>query len=38
MAQEIKKTETGATPVQRYIDPFSAMRSEMDRIFDSSSV
>ena len=35
MAQEIKKTETGATPVQRYIDPFSAMRAEMDRVFDS---
>ena len=35
MAQEIKKTETGVTPVQRYIDPFSAMRAEMDRVFDS---
>ena len=35
MAQEIKKTETGAAPVQRYIDPFSAMRAEMDRVFDS---
>ncbi len=35
MAQEIKKTETGAPPVQRYTDPFSAMRSEMDRVFDS---
>lgn len=35
MAQEIKKTETGATPVQRYIDPFSVMRAEMDRVFDS---
>ena len=35
MAQEIKKTQTDATPVQRYVDPFSAMRSEMDRVFDS---
>ena len=35
MAQDIKSTETGATPVQRYIDPFSAMRAEMDRVFDS---
>jgi HSP20 family protein len=35
MAQEIKKTETGAPPVQRYVDPFSSMRAEMDRVFDS---
>ena len=35
MGQEIKKTETGTRPVQRYIDPFSAMRAEMDRVFDS---
>ncbi|MFM1815543.1 MAG: hypothetical protein RLZ98_2238 [Pseudomonadota bacterium] len=35
MAQEIKKSETGATPVQRYVDPFLAMRVEMDRVFDS---
>ncbi|MGD9804319.1 MAG: Hsp20/alpha crystallin family protein [Hyphomicrobiaceae bacterium] len=35
MAQEIKKTETGAMPVHRYMDQFSAMRSEMDRVFDS---
>jgi HSP20 family protein len=35
MAQEVKTTETSATPVQRYIDPFSAMRAEMDRVFDS---
>ena len=35
MAQEIKKTETGATPVKRYINPFSAMRAEMDRVFNS---
>jgi HSP20 family protein len=35
MAQEIKKAEGTATPVQRYVDPFSAMRAEMDRVFDS---
>jgi HSP20 family protein len=35
MAQEIEKTETGAAPVQRRVDPFSAMRAEMDRVFDS---
>ena len=35
MAQEIKKTETGAAPVQRYIDPFTAVRAEMDRVFNS---
>lgn len=35
MAQEIKKAEAGATPVQRYVDPFLAMRAEMDRVFDS---
>jgi len=35
MAQEIKKPETSETPVQRYVDPFSAMRAEMDRVFDS---
>ena len=35
MAQEIKKTETGATSAQRHINPFSAMRAEMDRVFDS---
>ena len=35
MAQEIKKTETGPTPVQRYINPLAAMRAEMDRVFDS---
>ena len=35
MAHEIKKTETGATPVQRYINPLAAMRVEMDRVLDS---
>jgi HSP20 family protein len=35
MAKEIKKTETGAAPVQRYIDPFSAMRADIDHVFDS---
>ena len=34
MAQEIKKSES-STPPARYSDPFSAMRSEMDRVFDS---
>jgi HSP20 family protein len=36
MAQEIKKAEASTTtPVQRYVDPFTAMRAEMDRVFDS---
>jgi HSP20 family molecular chaperone IbpA len=35
MAQEIKKTATSTTPTTRYVDPFSAMRAEMDRVFDS---
>jgi HSP20 family protein len=35
MAQDIKKTATGSTPTRRYVDPFSAMRAEMDRVFDS---
>ena len=34
MAQEIRKSETGAAPPHRYIDQFSAMRAEMDRVFD----
>ena len=29
MAQEIKKTEAGATAPQRYMDPFTAMRAEI---------
>jgi HSP20 family protein len=35
MAQEIQKPEASTKPVQRYVDPFSAMRAEMDRVFDS---
>jgi HSP20 family protein len=35
MAQEIKKAETGAKSALRYIDPFSALRAETDRVFDS---
>lgn len=35
MAQEIKKAEPGSAPAQRYVDPFTAMRAEMDRVFDS---
>lgn len=35
MAQEIKKSEGTTTPAPRYTDPLSAMRAEMDRVFDS---
>ena len=35
MAQEIKKSERATTPAPRYADPFSAMRAELDRAFDS---
>ena len=35
MAQEIKKPEATQVPAPRYVDPFSAMRAEMDRVFDS---
>jgi HSP20 family protein len=35
MAQEIQKPEATTKPVRRYVDPFSAMRAEMDRVFDS---
>lgn len=35
MAHEVKKAEAAATPARRYIDPLTAMRSEMDRVFDS---
>jgi HSP20 family protein len=35
MTQEIKKTGTSTTPVQGYIDPFAAMRAEVDRVFDT---
>ncbi|MFM1815590.1 MAG: hypothetical protein RLZ98_2285 [Pseudomonadota bacterium] len=34
MAEDIKK-EPENVPAQRYQDPFTAMRSEMDRLFDS---
>ena len=34
MAQEIKRQETGGA-VGRYRDPFTEMRAEMDRVFDS---
>lgn len=35
MPEEVKKTEpTGSAPT-RYVDPFAAMRSEMDRVFDN---
>lgn len=36
MAEEIKKADMSkASAVARYADPFSAMRSEMDRVFDA---
>jgi HSP20 family protein len=35
MAQEIKKQEAGGGGMSRYRDPFSEMRAEMDRLFDS---
>jgi HSP20 family protein len=35
MAQDIRKPETGSTLPTRYSDPFTAIRSEVDRIFDS---
>lgn len=35
MAQEIKKSDIKTTPVPRYTDPFTAMRAEMDRVFDA---
>ena len=35
MAREIKKQEAGRGAVSRYRDPFSEMRAEMDRLFDS---
>lgn len=34
MAEDLKK-DPAPVPVARYQDPFSAMRSEMDRLFDS---
>ena len=35
MAQDIKKSEGATPPAPRHFDPFSAMRTEMDRVFDS---
>lgn len=35
MAQEIHKPEATFEPVQGYVDPFSAIRAEMDQVFDS---
>lgn len=35
MAQELKKAETAAAPARGYSDPFSVLRQEMDRVFDS---
>jgi HSP20 family protein len=35
MPEEIKKTEPTNVPTSSRIDPFAAMRSEMDRVFDS---
>ena len=35
MAQEIRKPETTGNVAPRYRDPFSQMRDEMDRVFDS---
>jgi len=35
MAQELKKTEPATPAMERYSDPFAAMRAEMDRVFDS---
>src|SRR6516162_5225151 len=35
MAQEIKKQEPAGAAVPRYRDPFTEIRAEMDRVFDS---
>ena len=35
MAQEIKKPDTRGIGMPRYKDPFSEIRGEMDRLFDS---
>jgi len=35
MTEEIKKSEPTNVPTTRRVDPFAAMRSEMDRVFDS---
>jgi HSP20 family protein len=34
MPEEIKKAEPTNVPASRRVDPFAAMRSEMDRVFD----
>lgn len=35
MAQEIKKSDIKTASVPRFTDPFTAMRAELDRVFDS---
>ena len=35
MPEEVKKPESQVSEPSRYVDPFTAMRSEMDRVFDS---
>jgi len=35
MAQVIKKPDVGSMPAARSVDPFAAMRAEMDRVFDN---
>lgn len=36
MAQDVEKRDTGSDrPAPRYSDPFSALRNEMDRLFDN---
>lgn len=35
MAQEIRQSEPATPSTQKPADPFSAMRAEMDRVFDS---
>jgi len=35
MAQEINKREQTGVPESKHLDPFTAMRAEMDRVFDN---
>ena len=35
MAQEINKSEQPTAPAPTYVDPFTSMRAEMDRVFDN---
>ena len=35
MALEAKKSEPAAAPAPNRVDPFAAMRAEMDRVFDN---